>query len=268
MCPTAQPERIRNPGSSLCSWQLLVRILNGGDGTGHEQAFAGVLTIHPPCASTAREPRASARDFAEMVSPTRQFRRYCKRCRFEIVAVVADRPTEEVPLRIDLTSGTVHRRDQQCHRTLNERQRFDRLTNAGNPGTTANKTERHVCSYSRSTADIRVPSPSQDRSRVRRTATEPGAGGDLFVESNLRGATAKVKGPPHQVLLFAVQSPTTRTDDLKGVTFAQFDCVIEVEAHHFRVDQVIPVIANSRDAQRHRQLRRRKNRVHTKQVMA
>ena len=115
------------------------------------------------------------------------------------------------------------------------------------------KAESHVCTNSRSTFQVRVSSPAQNRRSVGGPATESSTCRDLFVKSDLCGATAQLKSPPYQIGLFSAQALSTMgADDLKRVTITQLDRVVEIEAHHFRVDQVIPVITNSRDTQRHR----------------
>ncbi len=147
----------------------------------------------------------------------------------------------------------MNRWDQERHRALNKRQRLNYFAYTGDSGTAAMKTKSHVCTNSRSTFQVRISSPPQHRSSVGGPAAESSSCRDLFVKSDLCAATAQFKRSSHQIFLFASQPLSTMgADDLKRVTITQLDRVAEIKAHHFRVDQVIPVITNSRDAQRHR----------------
>ena len=105
VCPTAQPERTRTAGPLRALEGALKETAGGGDGAGAQVAGAGVLAVDPPGAAAAREPRAPTRRVAEPVMPTPQLGSHGQRRRFQIVAVVADRPAPGGNLRSELTAG-------------------------------------------------------------------------------------------------------------------------------------------------------------------
>ena len=217
---------------------------------GDQVVGAGVFAVDPPGASASGESWCSTRGVAESVPPSSQLRGDGQRGGFEIVAVVAGRPSESVPLCIDFGGWAVHRWDQQGHRSFDEGQRFNYFADSGDSGPSSVEAEGHVRADFCGFVEVGATGPAQDRSSVGGAAAESRAGRDVFVESDRRGAAAEMEGPSHEIVLFVAEALwALRADDLKRVTITQLDRVVEIKAHHFRVDQVIPIITNSRDTQ-------------------
>src|SRR5581483_8288622 len=225
------------------------------DGMYDDAFVARVFAFDEPRRPAAREPRCPAGRGAEPVTDGREARLDLEGGGLEVVSARARvRPTQRVPPPVHLGGRAPERRDHQRVRGWLERQRFDHLTDAPDPGAPADQAERHVGAEGGGSGGVGDARPAQHGRGVGGSAAEAGTGRDALVDLDVGAPLCQRERAAYEVRVVDRQAGAG-AGDLEPIAVAERQRVEQVDGDHLGVEQVVAVVAHAGDPQRQRQLR-------------